>query len=355
MPPMTYRVAYIRGGVEDHSGPEMADAAMAVFPVLLSAAAGPTIEFVEVEAGAHCTRKHGTPVPAESMDIIRTLGVVFKAPTASIAGSRSASSLIRRELQAFANVNELRSYHGIDNPLGADIDVLVVRENNEGLFAGLNVQPSSGTSIDLRVITADAVRRLARVAFDLARRRNSTKVTALAFSVAVHGDRLFSSVCEEEAASFPELELTVQKVDSFAGSFVSDPAQYDVVIAPNEWGSIVTDLVAAACGSVGLAARSNLGERTGCFEPIHGTAPGKAGRGTVNPISQILAGKLLLDWLGEHHADDSSIRAAKCLQGAVTTVLARGDTLTRDLGGNATTAELVRAVNNEIVAICGSW
>jgi isocitrate/isopropylmalate dehydrogenase len=291
-------------------------------------------------------------VPPASLELIRELGIVYKAPTASgrYPSATAVSLLLRRELATYANVNELRSFPGVASALRPNIDVLLVRENSEGLFAGHSAYPSADTSIDLRIITRQATRRIARLAFALARARRG-KVTVVAFVVPVNSDKLFVAGCEEVAGEFPDVEWSVIKPDSFAGTVVTNPEQYDVVLAPNEWGSVMTDLVAAACGSVALAARSNLGERTGYFEPIHGTAPGKAGKGTVNPISQMLAGKLLLQWLGERYDDASAARAAQCLDAAIAGVLSAGAVLTTDLGGEATTADVVRAVCDEIGAL----
>ena len=184
--------------------------------------------------------------------------------------------------------------------------------------------------------------------FELARRRRRKVAVCAFYGGLVPSDSVFVADCREIAQEYPDVDLLIRKVDTFAGTVITDPAQYDVVVAPNEWGSIMTDLFAAACGSVALAARGNIGDETGCFEPIHGTAPGKAGKGTVNPISQILAAKLLLEWLGSRFDDPEPVVAAKLLQGAVERVLSEGDVMTADLGGTSTTQQVVEAVSKEI-------
>ncbi|HMG41432.1 MAG TPA: isocitrate/isopropylmalate family dehydrogenase [Acidimicrobiales bacterium] len=348
-----HQVAYVRGGPEDETGPEMADAAMAVFDVLLEVNGGPAIEWVPVEAGAHCAPIHGTTIPPESLATILDIGIALKAPTASAksADAMPVSLMLRRDLKAYANVNQLKSYPGVAKALRPDIDVLMVRENSEGLFAMHSAYPSKDMTVDFRFITREASQRIARVGFDMARRRRK-KAAICAFPVAINSDQLFIRSCEEVAEEYPDVEWWVRKVDAFAGTVIENPSQYDVIIAPNEWGSILTDAFAAACGSVGLAARGNIGDTTGYFEPIHGTAPGKTGKGTVNPISQIMAGKLLFEFLGERFDDPSATAAGACLETAVANVLSTGETLTVDLGGTATTADMVAAISDEVRRLC---
>ncbi|HEX3842181.1 MAG TPA: isocitrate/isopropylmalate family dehydrogenase [Acidimicrobiales bacterium] len=346
---LEHRVAYIRGGPDDESGPEMADAAMAVMDVVFESHPELAIEFVPVDAGAHCYRTHGSVVPDDSLKQILDLGIAFKAPTASAktAETMPVSLMLRKELNAYANVNELRSYPGVEAALRPDIDVLLVRDNSEGLFQMQSAYPSADMTVDLRFITRQASQRIARVGFEYAMRRRR-KLAVCAFRVGINSDQLFVASCEEVAQEYPEVEFWVRKVDAFAGTVIANPSQYDVVVTPNEWGSIMTDLFAEACGSVGLAARGNLGDETGYFEPIHGTAPGKAGKGTVNPISQIMAGKMLLDWLGRTRDDAAARVAGQQLEQAVANVLSAGKVLTTDLGGSSTTLEMVSAVSDEV-------
>ena len=328
---------------------------MAVFDTVFDIHPTLDLEFVAIDAGAHCYRDHGTVVPEESLKQILDLGIAFKAPTASAktAETMPVSLMLRKELAAYANVNELRSYPGVAAALRPDIDVLLVRDNSEGLFTMQSAYPSPDMTVDLRFITRQAAQRIARVGFEYAMRRQK-KLAVCAFPVGINSDQLFIRACEEVAAEYPEVEFWVRKVDAFAGTVVANAAQYDVVVAPNEWGSIMTDLFAEACGSVGLAARGNLGDDTGYFEPIHGTAPGKAGKGTVNPISQIMAGKMLLDWLGRTRGDAVAELAGQQLQQSVATVLSSGEVLTVDLGGSATTKEMVAAVSDELRRIAST-
>lgn len=333
----------------------MADAAMRVLETLLTGEGSPNIEFVHVENGFHCYEHHGSSLPAESLATILDLGVAFKAPNASAksATERPTSLVLRRELGTFASVNHIRSYAGVKRALSsADIDVVLVRDNSEGLFGVEPIEQTADRCADPRLITRAGTERVARVAFALAQERRR-RLTVCAFPVGIPSDRFFIDVCESVGEEFADVELAVRKVDAFAGTVITAPDRYDVVLAPNEWGSIMTDALAAAAGSVGLAARGNLGDSTAYFEPVHGTAPGKTGKGSVNPVSQILAGALLLDWIGRRRGDSSATFAARRLREAVGTVLSRGDVLTIDIGGSASTDQLVDAICSEIRATTG--
>jgi isocitrate/isopropylmalate dehydrogenase len=347
-----HRVAYLRGGPGDESGPEMADAAMVVLEELLAAPDAPNVEFVPVRSGFRCYEEEGTSLPADSLATILGLGVAFKAPNASAktVGERPLSLVLRSELGTFASVNPIRSYAGVPRVLSSpEIDVVLVRDNSEGLFGVTPLEATSERCVDPRVVSRAAAERVARVACTLARERRG-RVTVCAFPVGIPSDRLFIDACEAAAAEVPGITLDVRKVDAFAGTVLTMPERYDVVVAPNEWGSIMTDCLAAAAGAVGITARGNIGDGTAYFEPIHGTAPGKAGKGTVNPVSQILAGALLLEWLGRERSDEAAARAARRLRTAVTAVLERGLAHTSDLGGTTTTAEVVSAVVDELRA-----
>jgi isocitrate/isopropylmalate dehydrogenase len=329
----------------------MADAALQVLTVLLDAPDSPILDFIPVESGVHCYRANGRSLPESSLDRIVELGIAFKAPNASArtAAERPTSLILRSALATYANVNYIRSYPGVEKAIHTDVDIVLVRDNTEGLLGVTAAYETDDVCADLRVLTRERAERLARIACTFAAERRG-KVTVCAFPVSSPTDRLFITACERVAAEFTGVDLSIRKVDAFAGAAVIDPAQFDVVVAPQEWGSIMTDLLAATTGSVALAARANLGDDTAYFEPIHGTAPGKAGKGTVNPISQVLAGALLLTWLGQHRGDLAATRAAARLQGAVAQVLSTGDILTADLGGSATTQDMVDAITNALTA-----
>lgn len=351
----SHRVAFLRGGPGDETGPEMADAAMRVLATLLAVEGAPDVEFVPIRSGFDCVAECGTTLPPESLAKIVELGVAFKAPNASAktASERPTSLVLRRSLATYASVNHVRSYAGVKRRLASPpVDVVLVRDNSEGLFGVEPIEQTEDRVVDPRSVTRGGVERLARVACDLAAAR-AGRLTVCAFPVGIPSDRFFIDVCESVAQDYVGLELTVRKVDAFAGTVIASPEQYDVVVAPSEWGSIMTDALAAAAGSVGLTARANLGDSTAYFEPIHGTAPGKAGKGTVNPVSQVLAGALLLEWLGRTRSDPAASEAGRRLREAVTTVLSTGEVLTSDIGGRATTSEMVEAICRHLTGVDG--
>ncbi|MBI2958656.1 MAG: isocitrate/isopropylmalate dehydrogenase family protein [Chloroflexi bacterium] len=341
-----YRVALIRGGPEDDSGPEMMDAALSVLKPLLSESGCPRVDFVEVEAGAHCARKYGNALPPESLQTIRDLRVVFKAPTAGAKspGSAPVGVTIKKALNTYANVTPCRSYRGVKTALRPGIDMVMVRENTEGLPASIFFRPVPDVSCETRVITRSASQRIARVAFEMARSRRQRLTICAVEARIFEGDIIFIEACKELGKAYPEVHVDVRKPDALAGILVVNPESFDVVVAPNDWGFIISDEMVATTGSVGLGPRANLGDGAGLFEPIHGTAPGKAGKGTVNPISEVLAGKMMLEWLGSRHHDEAITRVGRLIGEAVAQVLDEGLVLTGDMGGKASTSEVAGAV-----------
>ncbi len=340
-----YQVAVVRGGPLDDSGPEMMDAALHVLKSLLSDT-GPHIEFIEVEAGTHCAKSRGNPLPQESLETILRLGVVFKAPTAGgkVPAFRPITSTLRRTLKTYANVTPCRSYRGVKAALKPGIDMVMVRENSEGLQGGAFFRPAPGVSCAIRVITQLASERIARVAFKMAQTRRRILTVCASTSGLNDGDLVFIDGCMAVAKEFPEVRLEVRKPDALNSIMVVNPESFDVIVTPSDWGAIISDAMVATTGSVGLGPRANLGDGTALFEPIHGTAPGKAGKGTVNPVSQILAGKMMLEWFGSQKEDATALRAARLLEQAVTGVLDEGNVLTVDLGGKASTREVANAI-----------
>lgn len=342
----TYQVAAVRGGPEDDSGPELMDAAMFVLESLLKEPGAPKFDFIPIEAGTHCAKTRGNPLPPDSLEKILKLGVAFKAPTAGekVPQFKTMTSVLRRSLKTYANITPSRSYRGVKAALKPNIDMVMVRENIEGLQAGPAFRPTPDVSCTIRTITRAGSERIARVAFQMAQARRK-KLTVCAFASGMQdGDLIFIDGCRKVARDFPEVEMGVRKPDALNGILMVNPGSFDVVVAPNDWGCLISDAMAAAAGSVGLGPRANLGDGTALFEPIHGTAPGKAGKGIVNPVGQILAGKLMLEWFGSQNNDESATRLAKRLEQAVTDVLDEGKVLPVELGGKATTKEITEAI-----------
>ncbi len=342
----TYQVAVLRGGPDDDSGPELMDAALHVLKSFLSDRGGPRIDFIEVEAGTHCAKTRGDPLPQQSLDTILALKCAFKAPTAGgkVPAFRSITPTLRKALNTYANITPCRSYKGVKTALKPGIDMVMVRENSEGFQASPSFRPVPGVSCSMRIISQLASQRIARVAFKMAQDRRRQLTVCASTSGVCDGDLLFIESCRSVASEFPEVQLEVRKPDALNGILVINPGSFDVVVAPNEWGMIISDAMAATTGSVGLGPRANLGDGTALFEPIHGTAPGKAGKGTVNPVGQILAGKMMLEWFALQHNDEGARRVAGLLEQSVTDILDEGRVLTVDLGGKASTREIAEAI-----------
>jgi tartrate dehydrogenase/decarboxylase/D-malate dehydrogenase len=263
-------------------------------------------------------------------------------------GSQQLMHPIRKGFELFANVRPVKSYTGVPGPLKnpAPIDFVIVRENTEGEYSGTGGRIHEGTPDDVAmmatVITRRASERIIRFAFELARRRNGkkyvhcvTKSNALRFTMV-----LWDAVFDEIAAGYPDIRTTRAHVDSTSMYVISRPESFDVMVATNLMGDILSDEAACAAGSIGLAASANLDPtRRGpsLFEPIHGSAPDIAGRGISNPAATILAGAMMLDWLGE-------TAAAKSVTDAVEAVLAEGRVRTPDMGGSARTTDITDAI-----------
>jgi isocitrate dehydrogenase (NAD+) len=249
----------------------------------------------------------------------------------------SVNNALRRELGAYANLRPVRGYAGVSGAYDG-LDLVIVREVTEDLYLGLERQVDADTAEAVKRITRPASRRIARFACDYAVRHGRRTVTAVHKANVLHRtDGLFLESVRAVAADYPGLRFDDRMVDAACYHLVKVPGQFDVLVLPNQYGDILSDLAAGLVGSLGLAPGGNFGPDVAVFEAAHGAAPDIAGRGIANPLGLILSGALLLDHLGE------SAAAARVRRG-VELVLAEGRWLTPDLGGRATTAELTRAV-----------
>ena len=344
-------VAVIPG---DGIGPEVVRAARRV---LQAAGARHAIEFSfeEFDWGAEYYFKHGRMMPASALELLRSFDAILLGAVGhpDIPDHVTLGGLllpIRRSFDLYANVRPALLYRGVESPLAGraagSIDMVVVRENTEGEYSPVggfvyHHQPEE-VAVQTAVFTRRGTERVIRYAFELARRRNGKKrVTSITKSNAqaygmVLWDRVFDAVSRE----FPDLETESLLVDAAAMNFVRRPDTFDVVVASNLFGDILSDLSAVVTGSIGLAASANLDpQRRGpsMFEPVHGSAPDIAGRGIANPLAAILSAAMMLDHLGE-------TEAARSVEGSVKAVLAAGSARTPDLGGSSGTDEVAAAV-----------
>jgi isocitrate dehydrogenase (NAD+) len=325
------RVTLIPG---DGVGPEIVEACRRVIE-----ATGAAIEWDVQEAGADVMDKYGTPLPMQVLDSIRANGVAMKGPITTPVGSgfRSINVALRKELDLYANLRPARSIEGVRSPY-RDIDLVVVRENTEDLYAGIERQVDEDTAESIKLITRGASQRICRFAFDYARREGRGKVTAVhKANILKFSDGLFLEVARQVAQDYPDIEFEDRIVDNMAMQLVQKPHIYDVLVLPNLYGDIISDLCAGLVGGLGVAPSANIGDELQVFEPVHGSAPKYTGMNKVNPTAQILTGVLMLHYIGEEEA-------ALRIYDATTAVIAEGRTVTYDLGGEAGTSEMADAI-----------
>jgi isocitrate dehydrogenase (NAD+) len=325
----------------DGIGPEVAAAARLV----LDTAASSPISWEECEAGGDYIGRYGKPLPDETIESIRRTGVALKGPITTPVGSgfRSVNVELRKRLDLYANFRPARTMPGVTSRY-EDVDLMIVRENTEGLYSGLEHIVVPGVVESLRVITEKGSERIVRYAFELARSQGRRRVTAVhKANILKLSDGLFLEVARRVARDFPDIEYDEAIVDATAMRLVMDPRAFDVLVMENLFGDIVSDLTAGLVGGLGLAPSSNIGEHAAMFEAVHGSAPDIAGKGVANPTALTLAGAMMLHHMGDHDGGDR-------VEQAVIGVLQEGSCRTADLGGTASTMAFAEAVAQRAAA-----
>ena len=328
---MSYKVTLIPG---DGSGPEVIAAAKRVVE-----ATGVAIEWEQAEAGAAMIEKYGTPLPDETIESIRRNGVALKGPVTTPVGTgfRSVNVAMRKIFALYANVRPAKTYPGVITRF-ENIDLVVVRENTEDLYAGIEHMVGEDAAESIKLITRKGCERIIRYAFDFAVREGRKKVTAVhKANIMKCTDGMFLDIARQIAKEYPQIEFNDSIVDAMCMRLVMHPEDYDVLVCPNLYGDIVSDLCAGLVGGLGLTPSANIGVSGAIFEPIHGSAPDIAGQHKINPTAAILSASLMLAHLGE-------AKAAADIEQAVTKVISEGKTLTQDMGGTASTEEFADAV-----------
>jgi len=341
---MTYKIALIPG---DGIGPELTEATLKVLNAI-QGRYGLSLEFAETEAGDACLKKRGVALPEETIETIRSSDTCLKGPV----GETAADVIVRLRLlfDLYANIRPLKSYPNTPT-IRSDIDMLFVRENTEDVYKGLEFKIDEGTAVCLRVITQKGSERIARYAFEMARKRKKTlRVTAIHKSNVLRvTDGLFLETCRKVASEYPDISLDDMYVDSASMELIRSPQAFDVIVTTNMFGDILSDEAAMTIGGLGMAPGANIGDKYALFEPIHGSAPKLAGRQIANPTSMILSAKLMLEWLGEKYRDKSCVKAATDIERALTEVL-RAKVFTEDFGGTTKTREFGKAVAKQITS-----
>ena len=320
----------------DGIGPEVAAAAQEVV-----AAAGVHIEWEIAHAGVAAAERFGDPLPEATLEAVRRHRVALKGPCTTPIGEgfRSINVRMRQGLDLFASVRPVRTLPGIKVPFER-VDLVVVRENTEGLYSGLEHVVVPGVIESLRIVTRAAAERIVRFAFELARREGRRRVTFChKVDVLRLSDGLFLDAARDVAEAYPFIEFEERRIDNLCMELALDPSRFDVLVMENLFGDVISDLCAGLVGGLGLVPGANIGTRYAVFEAVHGSAPDIAGKGLADPVAIIRSAALLLDHIGQREA-------ARRIEAAVVDTLARGRGLTRDLGGQGTT----RSLTDEILA-----
>jgi isocitrate dehydrogenase (NAD+) len=336
--PLSYAVTLIPG---DGIGPELAEATRSVLE-----ATGIGFAWDVQDAGEATIATEGTPLPDRVIESIRANGVAIKGPITTPVGSgfRSVNVGLRQALELYANVRPARTMAGVETRYEA-VDLIIVRENTEDLYAGIEHRVGPDAAESIKIITRAASQRIARYAFEYAVRNGRHKVTAVhKANIMKLSDGLFLESCQQVASEYTgRIGFEDRIVDNMCMQLVQKPELYDVLVLPNLYGDIVSDLAAGLVGGLGVAPGANIGEKAAVFEPVHGSAPKYAGQNKANPTALILSGALMLRHLGETDAADA-------VESAVRSVIAEGATVTYDLGGSAGTREFGEAVASQVRA-----
>lgn len=330
---MTYPITVIPG---DGIGPEVAQATMKAVE-----ATGVRVEWDVQELTGDIIRQTGEVIPPRIFDSIERTRVGLKGPvTTPIAGGfQSVNVTLRKALDLFANVRPVRSMPGVKTRYqDVTIDLVIFRENTEDLYAGLEHEVVKDVVTSLKVITRQASARIARYAFEFARQAKRQRIIAVhKANIMKLGDGLFLRCAREVAKEYPDIEYKELIVDNASMQMVMRPETFDILLMPNLYGDIVSDLAAGLVGGLGMVPGANMGVKSAVFEAVHGSAPDIAGKGIANPTALMLSAVMMLDHLRED-------AAAKRLRHAVEAVYAEGRHTTPDVGGKATTAEFTEAV-----------
>jgi isocitrate dehydrogenase (NAD+) len=326
-----HKVTLIPG---DGIGPEVTRAAVRILE-----ATGLKFEWESFQAGAEAYEKFKEYIPKELIESIERTRVALKGPvTTPVGGGFSSINVaLRKKFELYANFRPIRNLPHIPTRY-PDVDLIIIRENTEGLYSGLEHEVVPGVVESLKVITEKASTRIARFAFEYARKNQRKKIHAIhKANIMKLSDGLFLRCCREVAKAYPEITYGEHIVDNTCMQLVMNPYQYDMLVMENLYGDIISDLCAAFVGGLGLVPSANLGEQYAIFEAVHGSAPDIAGRNIANPTAVIRCALLMLRHLGEHNA-------ALKIRDALEKVYRNRDQLTRDVGGQAGTSEFTDSV-----------
>lgn len=343
---MKHKITLITG---DGVGPELTEIVKEVLAHLVE------IEWEEVEVGEEAFKKYGDVLPENVLESIRRNKVAIKGPVTTPIGSgfRSVNVALRQILNLYACVRPCKTYPGIKTKFD-NVDLVIIRENTEDLYAGVEFLPFSeeanyiisrsggkilsDAAISIKAISPTATKRIAKFAFEYAVKNKRKKVTAVTkANILKYTDGLFFNVCREVSKEYPQIEYEEKLVDNMCMQLVQKPDSYDVLLLPNLYGDIISDLCAGLIGGLGVAPGANFGDEYALFEAVHGSAPKYKGLNKVNPTALLLSAKMMLEYLGE-------IEAANKLEKAIVDVIKEGKVVTYDLGGHAKNTEMAEEI-----------
>ena len=328
---MAHRVTLIPG---DGIGPEVSAAVLRIIE-----AAGVKIEWERFIVGGHAQDVSGSSLPDEVVESVRRNRVALKGPVATPVGSgfESVNVRLRKILDMYANLRPVRNLPGVPARFG-DVDLVIIRENTEGLYSGLEHEVVPGVVESIKVMTEKASTRIAEFAFEYAKKFDRKKVTAVhKANIMKKSDGLFLQCFRKVAVNYPTIEQDEKIVDNLCMQLVLNPHPFDMLLMENLYGDIVSDLAAGLVGGLGVVPSGNIGEKAALFEAVHGTAPDIAGKNLANPTALLLSAIMMLRHIGEVGAGDR-------IETALNTVLAKREKVTRDLGGTASTNEFTDAI-----------
>ena len=328
---MPHTITLIPG---DGIGPEVTAAVTRIL-----ASAGVDIRWETFDAGVLAVEKYGTPLPQELLDSIRKNKLALKGPVTTPVGEgfTSVNVGLRKALDLYANLRPVKNIPHVRSRF-EHVDLVIVRENTEDLYSGIEHEVVPGVIESIKIITESASMRIARFAFEHARRLKRTRVTAIhKANIMKMSDGLFINCAQAVSADYPDIGYDTQIVDAACMNLVMRPEKFDVLLLPNLYGDIVSDLCAGLVGGLGTVGAANLGVDTGVFEAVHGSAPDIAGKNIANPTALLRSALLLLEHIGEGHA-------ASRIEAALFRALTTPARTTRDLGGSASTTEFTDAI-----------
>lgn len=341
----THRISVLPG---DGIGPEVVDATLTVLDAV-QRVEKIKLEILKGEAGFNAIEKYGTNLPDKTIEMLKTTAACIKGPmtTPEEPGSpRSVAVTLRSIFDLYANMRPARTLPNVPS-LKPNIDMIIVRENTEDLYSGKEFQIAPGIGVAMKINTKTASERIAKFAFDLAKKRRKKLAFAHKANILKITDGIFKDAVLSVGKKYPTVEIEDIHIDAATMQLIRRPESFDVIVTTNLYGDILSDEAAALVGGLGVAAGGNIGDNFGMFEPVGGSAPKYTGQNKVNPVASIEAARMMLDYLGE-------TKAAQRVENATMKVLEEGRVLTYDLGGRAKTSEMGNAIAEKILSSSNS-